>query len=111
MKYISNAKGFTLIEMMIVVAIIGVLMLTAMPNYRTAAENAQIKSCTLNKKLIEAQTDLYYIEKNQFPEGLDSIGMLVTEGYLKTRPVCPAGGEYELIINLDKISVNCDKHP
>ena len=50
----KNAKGFTLVEIMIVVAIIGLLAAIAVPNFVTARNNARTSTCINNMRLIDA---------------------------------------------------------
>jgi prepilin-type N-terminal cleavage/methylation domain-containing protein len=66
--------GFTLIELMIVIAILGILAVTAMPFYQTWMQRAYGSEATLMmKKLFDAQI-MYYLEQNRFfPTDRDSI--------------------------------------
>jgi general secretion pathway protein G len=118
MKKLLNAKGFTLLEMTIVVSIIGVLMLVAMPNYRGVAEMAQKRSCDLNQRMIAAQADNYYIDRHiSLPEDdvntseNEPLEELVNENYLKELPQCPSGGSYSVSATEDPVAVYCTTHP
>lgn len=59
-------KGFTLIELMIVIAIIGVLASIGIPSYLTYVKNAQIKACLAETK--SYANDTYYLLYDQTPE-------------------------------------------
>ncbi|RXT13639.1 competence type IV pilus major pilin ComGC [Ammoniphilus sp. CFH 90114] len=113
LKLMKDQKGFTFLEMSIVVAIIAIIMLIAMPNYKSTAEKAQAKSCEANRKLIEAQVVSYMIDKGDAPEIVKD---LYTEGYLRDEPACPIGGAYTFNVEpatettLSKIEVSCSKH-
>lgn len=114
MKRLKEEKGFTFLEMTIVIAIIGFLMMIGLPNYKSAAEKAQKKSCEANKKLIEAQVESYYIDKQSYPAG-ESAAMLtelVTKEYLKSVPECPSDGTYTITLPTETspLVVVCDKH-
>lgn len=112
MKSIKEEKGFTFLEMTIVIAIIGFLMMIGLPNYKSAAVKAQEKSCEANKKLIESQMESYYIDEHSYPTGESSaiFAELVRAEYLKSVPNCPANGIYTISSESGSIEVTCSEH-
>ncbi|MCK9314968.1 MAG: prepilin-type N-terminal cleavage/methylation domain-containing protein [Verrucomicrobia bacterium] len=89
----SAKSGFTLIEIMIVVAIIGMLMAIAVPNIAKAGKTARRNACMANIKNIESVIEQYKLEQRTAPADL---GVLVSAGYFKTEPTCPEGGTYTI---------------
>jgi general secretion pathway protein G len=79
-------SGFTLMELMVVVAIIGILVSMAVPTYRTAVERTKETVLRQNLSVIRDCIDQYYADKGRYPDGIDS---LVSEGYLRHLPVDP----------------------
>ena len=90
-------KGFTLVEIMIVVAIIGLLAAIAIPSFMRARVTSQKNACINNLRQIEAAKDQYALENgltnNAVIDASDStaFGLLVGAGtgYIKSFPVCP----------------------
>ena len=62
MKTLRNSKGFTLVEIMIVVAIIGLLAAIAVPNFVQARTSARTSTCVNNLRLIAAAKDQAALE-------------------------------------------------
>ena len=85
------ARAFTLVEIMIVVAIIGVLLAIAIPGYRRAREHSQLTACLYNLKVYQDALDEYAFGHETFPSDLEE---LVTEKFLKKIHECPVGGAY-----------------
>ncbi|MFF2754336.1 competence type IV pilus major pilin ComGC [Psychrobacillus sp. NPDC058041] len=87
MKYLKNSKGFTLIEMMIVLLIISVLILIAIPNVTKHSASIDDKGCKAFAKMLEGQVEAYKIENKKVP----TLEELDKEGYLKGDKTCPNG--------------------
>ncbi len=78
--------GFTLVELMIVMAIIGVLAVVAVPSYISAIKHAREAVLKEDLHTLRAAIDSYTMDKQKAPQSLDD---LVQEGYLKTIPEDP----------------------
>lgn len=64
----ANKKAFTLIELLIVVAIIGILAAIAVPNFLNAQIRAKVARSVSDLKAIESALETYKIDKGQYPE-------------------------------------------
>jgi len=93
-----NRKGFTLVEIMIVVAIIGLLAAIAVPNFVQARNSARSNTCINNLRMLDSAKEQYAIENNA-ASGTDMTGSTAqVDDYLKnnTMPTCPSAGVYAL---------------
>ena len=86
---VPRPAGFTLLELITVVAIIGILVGIALPNYKTAI--TQSREAVLKEDLFRFRDtiDQYYADKGKYPATLDA---LVDEGYLRKIPADPITG-------------------
>ena len=88
-------SAFTLVEIMIVVAIIGLLAAIAIPNFVRARERAQTNACINNLRLIDAAKQQWALEmrmpSSSNPGEADLMPYLV-RGDSERVPVCPSGG-------------------
>jgi len=85
--------GFTLVEMMLVVAIITVLAVIVYPYFFRAREETKARTCIANLKEIEGATTRWILSMGVGP--LVSPGWTdLIPGFLKTRPHCPSKGSY-----------------
>jgi general secretion pathway protein G len=78
--------GFTLVELMIVMAIIGVLAMVAVPSYIQAIKHAREAVLMEDLRTMRSAIDSYTMDKQKAPQSLDD---LIQDGYLKTIPKDP----------------------
>ncbi|WP_100373469.1 competence type IV pilus major pilin ComGC [Bacillus sp. FJAT-45037] len=86
-KFLKHEKGFTLVEMLVVLMIISILLLIAIPNMTKNNEVAGSKGCEATVKLIQTQVHAYEIENGK---KLESLQPLLDENYIETS-TCPNG--------------------
>lgn len=102
-----NEKGFTLIEMMIVLLIISILLIITVPNVAKHQNTIQEKGCEAYIHLVEGQVQAYRLEFGRFPVTVDE---LVSEGYITDlNEAC--GPDREISINQDGVVEVADDGP
>ncbi|MEK6268985.1 MAG: competence type IV pilus major pilin ComGC [Planococcus sp. (in: firmicutes)] len=88
MRLLKNQKGFTLIEMLIVMLIITVLIAIAIPNVTKQSSAVEEKGCKAFVQMVQGQVESYRMDEKAIPSMAD----LTSKGYLKTNETnCPNG--------------------
>lgn len=86
MRRNDTQSGFTLVELMVVMSIIGILMLLAVPSYISAVKHAQEAVLREDLHVMRTAIDSFTMDKQKGPQSLDD---LVQSGYLKEIPEDP----------------------
>ena len=98
-------RGFTLIEMMIVVAIIAILVSILVPNFIRARAQAQTAACEANIKEIATALELYQTDNLKYPaSGEATSSNTDLKPYLNQTPIDPAAGpgaSYTFVVSTD----------
>ena len=88
-----QSRGFTLIEIMVVIMITAVLLSIAIPNVVRARDKAREKTCIANMRHIADAKDQFALQNGKNIGDAVAWADLVPD-YLKIQPNCPSGGAY-----------------
>ncbi|MFT6193292.1 MAG: general secretion pathway protein G [Cognaticolwellia sp.] len=110
MKAVRNIRGFTLLEVMVVIVILGILASMVVPNLLGSQERANIQKAVSDINALETSLTMYKMDNYQYPTTEQSLEALVNEtdiepvarrfpqgGYVKRLPNDPWGSEYQLL--------------
>ncbi len=120
-KRIHRQEGFTLIELMIVILIIGILVGIAVPVFLAAQNNAKKKTCHSNQRNFVGAADIYAADAEGYPTAAGDVspsgrtwpqdyydGVLVNDA-----PSCPSGGTVDVAYGADnevRPTTSCSSH-
>jgi type IV pilus assembly protein PilA len=85
----KGQAGFTLIELMVVVAILGILTAILIPNFVRARSSSKLATCQLDLRNIAAGLELYYVENQGYPAAAGWDSTLMAGGYMRAVPRSP----------------------
>jgi prepilin-type N-terminal cleavage/methylation domain-containing protein len=114
MKMFRKDEGFTLIELMVVVLIIGILVAIAIPVFNSARANAQKRSCFANQRTLDGAAHAYEASSGALPAtGIAALQTALVPSYIATPPACPNDAahtmatSYTWTVNGSQGTVNC----
>jgi type IV pilus assembly protein PilA len=110
MKMFRRSEGFTLVELMVVVLIIGILIAIAVPIFNAAKANAQQRTCQANLRTLEGAYQSYLASGATLPSlTYAALQTALNHTYVQTWPACPDGGNYGADFSVPSaVDVTCD---
>jgi prepilin-type N-terminal cleavage/methylation domain-containing protein len=105
----TRDQGFTIVELMVVVLIIGILVSIAVVMYPSVVGNAEQKACFGNERTVEGMWTSYLSSEGRpdpYPTDWDEALALMVPEYLQKAPLCPSAGTYTWVDN----HLDCSVH-
>lgn len=106
LKFLKSKKGFTLVELLVVVVIIGILVAIAIPVYNDITHSTKKRACEANIRMIKSAIQQYKLDN----PNEDSVTMDKLKGYFEDEIECPFGEPYEYKIVNGQVNEDEHKH-
>jgi general secretion pathway protein G len=90
----KREDGFTLVELMVVIVIIGLLATIVVINVLPAQDTARLRKAQADIATLEQGVEMYRLNRMTYPSGGDGLQALVSEGFIKRLPDDPWGNPY-----------------
>src|SRR5215475_7260285 len=101
----TRPRGMTLIEIMVVIAILGMIAAVVAVNVMGAFSSAQRKTVAMDFKTLESQLDLYIVQKGGLPTQSDGLKLLVQSGISRELPRDPWGNPYQYAVKGGEVTL------
>ena len=92
-RIIKNERGFTLVELMVVVTILAILASIAIPRFSDQKQKAEEMKTKADITILQNAVDMFYFDHGVYP---DETSDLVSAGYLRENPVKNNGDTYDI---------------
>jgi prepilin-type N-terminal cleavage/methylation domain-containing protein len=100
----KSQKGFTIIELLIIVVVLGILLAIVLPRMGTSKEQAKLVSCRSNLRNLQSALAFFYAKEDSYPDDLNALDV---PGKMK---LCPTGGTYIYTIENGSYKIECRLH-
>ena len=90
----DGEDGFTLVELMVVIVIIGLLATVVIINVLPATDKAAITKARADVATLEQGVEMFRLNKLRYPSGSEGLQAITAEGYVKRLPKDPWGNDY-----------------
>lgn len=103
MRKNRRRRAFTLIELMIAIAIIAILAAIAIPRFVTARYRAYLSACYVNEKNLATALESYRTDYRIYPPAVNTLVGVGGSGYIQALPSCPSAPstQYNYIVTAD----------
>jgi general secretion pathway protein G len=93
----DGEEGFTLVELMVVIVIIGLLATVVVINVMPATDKAALTKARADIATLEQGVEMYRLNKLTYPAGGEGLQAVVREGFIKRLPEDPWGNPYQYV--------------
>ncbi len=97
----SSKKGFTLVELLVVIILVAVLVAVALPRYMDAVYRGKVAACKQNISDLNTAIQAYQAKNGSFPTAATFQDDLVSDNFLDAAVVCPFGVDYTVTTDTD----------
>ncbi len=108
----NRKEGFTLVELLIVVLILGALAAIAIPRITASTTTARVNACRTNQDIMNSQIEMYRADTGDYPA---TLGALTSDAnyFPEDAPVCPTTGTstpYTMDSDTHRVSCSTSGH-